>query len=73
MDELTATPAPPRRYHGKLAEALSLIEKIVVEGLKHGHFDYSITCETGTAGRRQLIVKAGKSHMFSLTEADVPE
>jgi hypothetical protein len=73
MDEPLTTPASPRGYQGKLAQALALIEKIVVDGIKHGHFDYSITCETGVGGRRLLIVKAGKSHKFSITEPDVPE
>jgi hypothetical protein len=52
--------------------ALNLIESLLIEGIKHGHFDYSITCETGTGGRRLLIVKAGKSHKFSIMEPDVP-
>jgi hypothetical protein len=50
-----------------------LIERLLVEGVKHGRFDYSITCEIGTGGRRLLIVKAGKSHKFSIMEPDVPE
>jgi hypothetical protein len=49
-----------------------LIEALLVEGIKHGHFDYSMTCETGSNGRRLLIVKAGKSHKFSIMEPDVP-
>jgi hypothetical protein len=71
MDELSSKSAPARAYHGELADALAHIEKIVIEGLKHGHFDYSISCETGTGGRRLLIVKAGKSHKFSIS--DLPE
>jgi hypothetical protein len=73
MDDLSSKSAPLRTYHGELADALALLEKILVEGLKHGHFDYSITCETGTGGRRLLIVKAGKSHKFSIGEADLRE
>jgi hypothetical protein len=53
--------------------ALDLIESLVVEGIKHGHFDYSITCQIGSGGRRLLIVKAGKGHKFSIMEPDVPE
>jgi hypothetical protein len=51
---------------------MTLIESLVFEGMRHGHFDYSITCETGTNGRRLLIVKAGKSHKFSIQEPDIP-
>jgi hypothetical protein len=62
-----------RNYSAPVRSALDLIENLLVEGIKHGHFDYSITCETGTGGRRLLIVKAGKSHKFSIMEPDVPE
>jgi hypothetical protein len=73
MDEPLTSPESSRGYQGTLAQALSLIERIVVDGIKHGHFDYSITCETGKAGRRLLVVKAGKSHQFSIEEPDVPK
>ena len=72
MREGTTLPAPPRTYSDTVCAALDLIEGLLVEGIKHGHFDYTVTCETGTNGRRLLIVKAGKSHKFSITEADVP-
>ena len=73
MPEANIPPTVPRVYSAPVRSALDLIERLLVEGIKHGHFDYSITCETGTHGRRQLIVKAGKSHMFSIIEPDVPE
>ena len=63
---------PPVTYSDSVRSALNLIEGLLVEGIKHGHFDYTVTCETGTNGRRLLIVKAGKSHKFSILEPDVP-
>ena len=66
---------PHKASHGysePVQSALGLIEGLLVEGIKHGHFDYSVTCETGTNGRRLLIVRAGKSHKFSIMEPDVP-
>jgi hypothetical protein len=62
-----------RDYSAMVRSALDLVEKLIVEGIKHGFFDYSITCETGIGGRRLLIVKAGKSHKFSIMEPDIPE
>jgi hypothetical protein len=59
-------------YSKPVRSALGLIERLIIEGITHGHFDYSITCETGTHGRRLLIVKAGKSYKFAIMEADVP-
>jgi hypothetical protein len=72
MREGTATPSAPRTYSATVRAALDLIEALLIEGIKHGHFDYSMTCETGTNGRRLLIVRGGKSHKFSITEPDIP-
>jgi hypothetical protein len=73
MTEANISPTAPRVYSAPMRSALDLIENLLVEGIKHGHFDYSITCEIGTGGRRLLIVKAGKGHKFSIMEPDVPE
>jgi hypothetical protein len=72
MHEGTITPKASLTYSDPVRAALVLIETLLVEGIKHGHFDYSISCATGTNGRRLLIVKAGKSHKFSIMEMDVP-
>ena len=63
---------PSVTYSDPVRSALNLIESLLVEGIKHGHFDYSLTCQTGTNGRRLLIVKAGKSHKFTIEGIDVP-
>ena len=60
-------------YSEPVRSVLALIEGLVIEGIKHGHFDYSLTCQQGTHGRRLLIVKAGKSHKFTIEGADVPQ
>jgi hypothetical protein len=71
MPELNS-PSSLQHYSALVHSALDLIEILIVEGLRHGHFDYSITCETGKGGRRLLVIKAGKSHKFSITELDIP-
>ena len=73
MRERNILVAASQNYSDPVRSALDLIESLLVAGIKHGHFDYSITCETGTGGRRLLIVKAGKSHKFSIIGSDVPE
>jgi hypothetical protein len=73
MHETNFPPNALRHYSAPVQAALDLVRNLLVEGIKHGHFDYSITCETGTGGRRLLVVKAGKSHKFSIMEPDVPE
>jgi hypothetical protein len=72
MREVTIVSKTPCVYSEPVGAALELVEALLVEGIKHGHFDYSITCEAGTNGRRLLIVKAGKSHKFSIMEPDIP-
>jgi hypothetical protein len=57
---------------GQIAEALAHLEKIVVEGLKHGFFDCSIACEIGNGGKRHLVIRAGKSHKFTIPEEELP-
>jgi hypothetical protein len=57
-----------RTHSEPMCAVMELIETLIVEGLRHGYFDYSIACEAGTNGRRLMIVKAGKSHKFSIPE-----
>ena len=55
-----------------MREALDRLRDLVVDGLKHGFFEYSISCEIGNKGRRQLVIRAGKSHRFTIPEDDLP-
>jgi hypothetical protein len=57
---------------GQVHEALDRLEGLVVEGLKHGFFDYSIACEIANGGKRKLMIRAGKSFMFTITEDEMP-
>jgi hypothetical protein len=57
---------------GQIAEVLTHLEQIVVEGLKHGFFECSIACEMGSGGKRQLVIRAGKSYKFTILEEELP-
>jgi hypothetical protein len=61
-----------RAHRGRIAEALAHLETVVVEGLRHGFFDCSIACEIGNGGKRQLVIRAGKSHKFTIPEEELP-
>jgi hypothetical protein len=61
-----------RAKSGQVREALDRLEGLVVEGLKHGFFEYSIACEIAKGGKRQLMIRAGKSHKFTISEDEVP-
>ena len=56
----------------QVREVLDRLEGLVVEGLKHGFFDYSIACEIAPGGKRTVVIRAGKSHKFTIPEDDVP-
>ena len=45
MAEPQDTPPFQRAKSGQVREALDRLEGLVVDGLKHGFFDYSIACE----------------------------
>ena len=57
---------------GQVREALDRLEGLVVDGLKHGFFDYSIACEIASGGKRHLLIRAGMSHKFTIPEDEVP-
>ena len=44
--------------------ALHRIVAEIVDGLRHGYFEYSLTCEVIGQGRRRLILHAGKNFQF---------
>jgi hypothetical protein len=72
MPELQSTPTVHCLTSGQLREALDRLEGLVVDGLKHGFFDYSIVCEMVPGGRRELVIRAGKSHKFTIPANEVP-
>jgi hypothetical protein len=49
---------------GEFVRALKKLQQVVVAGLKHGHFEYSVVCEITTGRKRRLVIKAGVSHQF---------
>jgi hypothetical protein len=61
-----------RAHRGQLAEALAHLENVVVEGLNHGFFEYTITCEIANGRKRHLMIRAGKAHKFTIPEEDLP-
>jgi hypothetical protein len=61
-----------RAKSGEVREALDRLEGLVVEGLRHGFFEYSIACEIPNGRKRQLVIRAGKSHKFTIPEEELP-
>lgn len=57
---------------GQIREALDRLEELIVEGLKHGFFEYTVACQVVTGGKRKLVIPAGKSHQFTIPKSEVP-
>lgn len=53
-------------------KAMTCLERTVAEGLNHGFFDCSITSEIVAGGKRQVVIRAGKSHKFTVPEEELP-
>ena len=72
MADAPIAPSLQRVARGQVCEALDRLEGLVLDGLRHGFFDYSITCEIGNGGKRKLLIRAGKSHRFTIPEEELP-
>lgn len=53
--------------------AMTRLAREVRDGLRHGFFDYTITCTVTSKGRRELVIRAGKSHKFTIPEHELPD
>jgi hypothetical protein len=72
MRDVPSHSTSPRALGGQMAEALAHLERVMVDGLRHGFFECSIACEICTGGKRHLVIRAGKSHKFTIPEDEVP-
>jgi hypothetical protein len=59
-------------YGKQVCDVLDHLDFLVVDGLRHGFFDYSIACEIVSGGKRQIVIRAGKSHKFTIPVDEVP-
>jgi len=50
--------------------AISRVLAEIHEGLRHGYFEFTLTCEVIGQERRRLILRAGKSHQFVIAKDD---
>ena len=58
------TPADP------LDRALRCVLAELQDGLRHGHFEFVVTCEVIGQDRRRLVLQAGKSYQFVIPRED---
>ncbi len=50
--------------------AISRVLAEIHDGLRHGFFEFTVTCEIVGQERRRLTLRAGKSHQFLLSKED---
>jgi hypothetical protein len=55
----------------QLGQAMETLNQVVIDGLKHGFFDYRLIGDVAKGGNRRLTIKAGKSHYFVIPKSDV--
>jgi hypothetical protein len=51
-----------------LQRAIEKLESEVRRGVAHGFFKLTLTCEVVNGGKRRLIIRAGKSFQFMISE-----
>jgi hypothetical protein len=50
----------------QLQRALDYVRRQLLDGLRHGFFECTISCEIIKDRKRRLLVKAGKSEQFTI-------
>lgn len=62
VQDVASAPAIDRAISRVLAE--------IHDGLRHGFFEFTVTCEIVGQERRRLILQAGKSYQFVIPKED---
>ena len=53
-----------------VGRALARVVAEIEDGLRHGYFEYTLTCEIIGRDRRRLTLRAGKSHQFVIPKEE---
>jgi hypothetical protein len=60
----------PNKCRTAIDRALCRILAEIHDGLRHGYFEYVLSCELIGQERRRLTLRAGKSHQFIIPKQD---
>ena len=50
---------------------LAILTELTLDGIRHGFFELGVTCEIVHGRKRRLVIKAGKSHQFTIAEEEL--
>lgn len=62
---------PINSNKSQLDQAKECLIREVDDGLRHGFFDLTISCEMANGKRRRLTIKAGKNHRFTIPGEEI--
>jgi len=62
---------PTDSNRSQLDQAKECLIREIDDGLRHGFFDLAVTCETVNGKKRQLTIKAGKNHRFTIPKEEI--
>lgn len=66
------TPLPTPNNASTVDLIWSQLREIVEDGLRHGFFECAVTCEIVNEKKRRLVIRAGKSHQYTIAEHELP-
>jgi hypothetical protein len=68
------------RFKPRSADGISELEKckhdlgmMLIDAIRHGHFNGSISVETFRHGQRRVLISAGKSYQYIISVDDLPD
>jgi hypothetical protein len=60
-----------RRDEKVIDRAFQRIQEIVLDGLRHGYFNVSLSGEMEKGKKRKLVIASGKSYLFHISEDEL--
>jgi hypothetical protein len=70
MSPARSPQAQPLMPGTSMGRAMSRVVAEIQDGLRHGYFEYTLTCEIIGRDRRRLTLRAGKSPQFLIPKED---
>ena len=53
-------------------QAMSKMDQLVTESIKHGHFKMTVEGQIGKGKRREVIINAGKEYKYTIPVNELP-